>query len=276
MAKPESSMRNRELGRQLRWAQDKAGFNGRQLATMLGWAPAVLSRTLCGRRATRDVDVSALLAVCLVIGSERDRVLRLCHPYDNPGFLRLPDEEQWSAYLAHAGDAVRLIEFQPFTVPWMVQTPDYACALLSDSPTAPPEKLAERVAVRRAAVGLVRLPRVELLLHEWLLRTPVGSVAVMRDQLHHLLQISQRPSVSVRVVPIGHGVHACGKGAFTLLEFADHAPVVHREDHGAGVLLDHHHEVDACRSTIEQLDRGALGEHPSRDLIGQIAADLYS
>jgi transcriptional regulator with XRE-family HTH domain len=275
MTVPPSSIRSRELGRHLRWAQERAGLSGVELATMLGWTVTALSRTLTGRRVTKDVDVAALLAVCRVIGAERERLLELCHPTDDPGLLRLADDRQWSAYLAHAGAAVRLVEFAPFSVPWLVQVPDYTRALLADSPMVPANSLEERVAARRAAVELVRVPTVEVFLHEWLLRTPVHGAEVMSEQLHHLLSMSVRPSLSIRVLPIGHGVHVCGGGPFTLLEFADHLPVVYREDHAAGVLVDHPNEVRTCRSVVGQLDSVALDEQRSRELIAEVAAALY-
>jgi transcriptional regulator with XRE-family HTH domain len=270
MTVPQSSMRSRELGRQLRWAQERAGLTGVQLAAMLGWTVTSLSRTLTGRRVTKDVDVAALLAVCRVIGAERERLLKLCHPTEDPGLLRLAEDQQWSAYLA-----VRLVEFAPFAVPWLVQVPDYTRALLADSPMVPAGRLDEQVVARRAAVELVRVTRVEILLHEWLLRTPVHGAAVMSEQLHHLLRMSVRPSLSIRVVPIGHSVHVCGGGQFTLLEFADHPSVVYREDHSAGLLVDHPNEVRTCRSVVAQLNSVALDEQQSRELIGEIVADLY-
>jgi len=144
------------------------------------------------------------------------------------------------------------------------------------SPTAPVADLEERIATRRAAVGLVRLPRVELLLHEWLLRTPVHDARVMSEQLHHLIDLSVLPTMSIRIVPVGHSVTVCGGGPFTLLGFADNPPAVYREVHTVGMLLDHPMDVAASRSAAAQLDSVALDEQQSRYLIGRVAADLYA
>lgn len=269
-----SSMRARELGRRLLWAQERAGFNGRELSAILGWDPVALSRLLRGRVAARAVDVSALLAVCGVTGSDRLRVLELCEPQDVAGLLRLPDGEHWNAYLAHAAGATRVIEFQPLAVPWAVQTPDYTRALVADSPTVPVATVAEQVAARRAAVELLRLPRVDLLVHECALRIPVGDAAVMAEQLHHLLCLSVRPELSVRVIPIDHGAAAGSSGGFTVMEFDGYDPVVYREHPTGGLFLDHPGEVAAHRAITDRLDVVALDEGRSRDLIGQLAVDL--
>jgi hypothetical protein len=102
----------------------------------------------------------------------------------------------------------------------------------------------------------------------------VRDAAVMSGQLHHLIQMSILPSVSVRVVPIGCGVHASQRGPFTLLEFRQWPPVLYREDPVA-VLLDDDPVVASYRSIAYHLSGVALDELRSRELISQIAVELY-
>lgn len=267
-----SSVRSRELGRRLLSAQQKAGFSGLRLGAMLQWAPSMVSRTLSGHRPASDIEVASILGLCAVIGSERDQILRLCYPYQDAG-LRLAEGEHLPVYLAHARHAVRLVEFQPCIVPWMLQTPDYTRALIADSSVVRTEREAH-VTARRSAVRLMELPQLEVLVHEWVLRTPVQNAAVMSDQLHHLIRMSIRPSVSVRVVPIGQGVHAGRHGPFTVLEFREWRPVLYREDPVA-TLLDEDPLVALYRSIARHLDTVALDESESRELIGRIAVELY-
>lgn len=274
MTSLESTARTRELGRRLRSAQTRVGLNGTQLAELLGWTPTMLSRTLSGRRTTSDVDISAFLAICHVTGEERRRIVQLSRPCEDPRFLRLPEEEHWPAYLAQAAASIRLVEFQPCTIPWILQTPDYTHTVLSASATLPACRVEDAVQARRGATSLLRLPRVELLLHERALRTPLHSPELMSGQLHHLLTISVSPSVSVRVVPLGESVQV-GHRSFTLLEFEDDAPVVYLDEATAGVFLDNAHEVTTYRTIAARLDQCALNEHNSRTMISQIATDLY-
>jgi hypothetical protein len=97
----------------------------------------------------------------------------------------------------------------------------------------------------------------------------------MSEQLHHLMRMSVRPSLSLRIVPTGLGAYLGRHGACTLLEFGDHAPMLYREDHPTGVFLDHRYEITACQSIIERLEAVALDEQQSRHLIGEIATTLY-
>lgn len=273
MSGPESSIRRRELGRRLLTAQRGVGLTGIQLAERLGWNLTRLSRTMSGHRATPDTEVAMLLGVCGVTGAEADEALRLSRPHQDTA-LRLRNDDLWSAYLVHAGATVNLVEFQPFIVPWMVQTPDYTRALIADRPASHIDEDAH-VMARRAAAELIRLPSVALFLHEWSLRTPLRDAALMSEQLHYLLQMSVLPSVSVRVVPIGQGTHAGLHGAFTLLEFVECSSVLYREGHFGGVMLDNDPALDAYRSVADHLDTIAPDDDTSREMIKNIAVELY-
>lgn len=269
----ESSVRSRELGRRLLSAQQRAGFNGFQLAEKLEWSASRLSRTMTGLRAASDIEVATILGLCGVIGDEREAILQLSRPYEDTS-LRLPADEHWPVYLVHASEAVRLCEFQPLIVPWMLQTPDYTRALIVDG--AQPTTWEAQIAARRVAVGLLRRPRVDVFIHEWALRTPPTDCEdMMSDQLHHLLRLSVRPEVSLRVVPRGRGMYSGQHGGFTLLEFRSSGPALYRADHVCGMLLDNHPAVATYQSTVRSLDVVALGEEESRGLISEIAVQTY-
>jgi hypothetical protein len=272
MTRLHPSVRSRELGRRLLSAQQKAGFNGLELAAKLEWTASMVSRMMSGHRPASDVQAARLLTVCGVFGAERDEILRLCRPDSDIG-LRLADSEHLPVYLAHARGAVRLVEFQSGIVPWMLQTPEYTRALIAESSAAPAEREAH-ITARRTLAQLMTLPRLDVLVHEWALRTPVQDATVMSGQLHHLIQMSILPSVSVRVVPIGCGVHAGQRGPFTLLEFRQWSPVLCREDPVA-VLLDDDPVIASYRSIADHLTTIALDEPRSRELIGRIAVELY-
>jgi hypothetical protein len=158
------SVRSRELGRRLLSAQQKAGFNGMELSAKLEWTQSMVSRMMTGHRPTSDVQAARLLTVCGVFAAERDEILRLCRPDPDKG-LRLADNEHLSVYLAHARDAVRLVEFQSCIVPWMLQTLDYTRALIAESTAAPAEREAH-VTARRTLARLTTLPRLDVLVHE--------------------------------------------------------------------------------------------------------------
>ena len=170
----------RELGRRLRRAQDASGLSGITLARKLGVSTSTLSRMMTGVLVPTVAEAAAVLALCGVSGDTRDRVLDLCHPRHDDGILRLTDGAQWDAFLFHSARAIRLIDYQPMMIPWVAQTYDYAAAWLS-RPLGKPEyvlttSMDKPTAEARSAIPTLRpgTSRVELIVHEWALRTPVG------------------------------------------------------------------------------------------------------
>jgi hypothetical protein len=129
--------------------------------------------------------------------------------------------------------------------------------------------------VHEQAVGLLRLsrsPLVTALVHEWVLRTPTGGPAVMAHQLDHLVRLAGWQRISVRVLPINAGAPADGLVPFGMAQFTEHRPVLYRHEVSGLVLWDDPAEVSVYRTTLDQLDKAALDERQSLDLMKHLAA----
>jgi transcriptional regulator with XRE-family HTH domain len=282
MGDHEPTIRSRELGEGLRRAMERAGLNGAQAAHQLGLSPSWISRLLSGKRNVTAVQVAGFLALCRVTGTERDRLLALCDEQHIPGWFqqhgsRLP--QQLVTLIDHETKAVAISEFQEPGVPGLLQTGDYARALLSRSGNVPAEEVENRVAARLARQSLFsrdQPARFTFYVHEFALRLPVGGPAVMLDQVEHLLRMSKRPFLTLRVVPAALGAHAGMAGAFTLLEFADFRPVVYLESTTASLFLEQPVEIEAYQHILESLAETALDEEESRKLIATLATELYA
>ncbi len=278
----EPTIRSRELGDGLRQAMEQAGLTGKQAAQALSWSPSFVSLLLSGKRGTSEVDIAAFLGMCRVKGPERDRLLALCRDQDNPGWLqqhgsRLP--KQLVTYIDHENKAVAISDFQAMIVPGILQTGEYARALLRRSGTVPGSEVEDRVAARLARQSLFsrgRPPQFVFFLHEFVLRLPVGGPLVMYDQLHHLLRISTRPYLALRMVPAAFGGHAGSAGSFTLMEFAEFKPVAYLESETSSLFLERSEEITAYRNVVRALADTSLGEGQSRDLIAALATELYA
>ena len=215
-------------------------------------------------------DAAALLAFCGVIGEERNQILDLCHPRPDAGVLRLSDGAQADAYLYHASEAVRLIEYQPLVIPWLAQTEPYRKACWSSLDRQMwPGKLGHD----GAAEVWTHKDWVELLVHEWALRTLVGARALWPEQLHGLLHLSTVMRVSVRVIPAHQVLPVTATSGFTLLEFARKRSLVYREDLTGGMFYDAAEQIETHRAIVAQLRGMALNRHRSRELLEQIASE---
>ncbi len=282
MPKQDSTIRSRELGEGLRAAMERAGLTGKQTARELGWSESLVSMILNGKRNAREVDIAAFLGVCRVKGEERERLLALCREQDTPGWFqphgsRLPS--QLVTLIDHENKAVTISEFGATGVPGLLQTGEYARAVISRIVNVPPGEVDDRVAARLARQSLFSRDRpaaFAFYLHESVLRTPVGGPAVMAGQLGHLHRMSQRSYLSLRVVPVALGAHPAMAGAFTLMEFTGFKPVAYLESETSSVFLEKPEEIQAYRNILAALADTALSERQSRELIATLATGLYA
>jgi transcriptional regulator with XRE-family HTH domain len=278
----EPTIRSRELGDGLRQAMERAGLTGKQVAQTLGVSPSMVSMLLTGKRGTSEVDVAAFLGVCRAKGPERDRLLALCREQDTPGWFqqhgsRLP--KQLMTLIDHENKAVAISVFEATVVPGLLQTGEYARAVISRIVNVPPEEVQDRVAARLARQSLFsrdRPARFTFYLHESVLRLPVGGPAVMAEQLRHLRRMSTRSYLTLRVVPVALGAHAAMTGAFHLMEFTEFKPVAYLESETSSLFLERPEEIQAYRRILRALADTALGEGQSRELIAAVATGLYA
>ncbi|MGH3537808.1 MAG: helix-turn-helix domain-containing protein [Pseudonocardiaceae bacterium] len=276
----EPTIRSRELGEGLRRAMQNAGLTGKDVARLLDLSPSWVSRLISGKRNVTAVQASAFLAVCRAPSAERDRLLELCDEQHTPGWFqqhgsRLP--LQLVTYIDHENKAVAISCFDSTLVPGLLQTGDYARALLKEAGRVPTNEIDDRVAARLARQSLFsrdRPARFTFYLHEFVLRLPVGGPAVMDDQLQLLERMSRRSYLTLRVVPASLGAHAATAGSFILMEFAEFKPVAYLESETSSLFLEKPVEIAAYQDILESLAQTALGEGQSRELIATRATEL--
>ncbi|MGH3602859.1 MAG: helix-turn-helix domain-containing protein, partial [Pseudonocardiaceae bacterium] len=245
----EPTIRSRELGEGLRRAMQHAGLTGKDVARLLDLSPSWVSRLISGKRNVTAVQASAFLAVCRAPSAERDRLLELCDEQHTPGWFqqhgsRLP--LQLVTYIDHENKAVAISCFDSTLVPGLLQTGDYARALLKEAGRVPTNEIDDRVAARLARQSLFsrdRPARFTFYLHEFVLRLPVGGPAVMDDQLQLLERMSRRSYLTLRVVPASLGAHAATAGSFILMEFAEFKPVAYLDSETACLFLEEPAEI---------------------------------
>lgn len=279
---PESTIRSRELGEALRAAMERANLSGRALAKKLQWPQSQVSKLLNGRRIADEVDIAAILALCGVTGDLRAELLALARELGKPGWLqqhgsRLP--KQLRTLIDHENKATTIKEFEALVIPGLLQTDDYARELLLRSGSIPTEEVQDRVAARLARQSLFsaeRRPEFTFFIHQLVLHLPVGGQQTMSEQLHHLLRMSVRSYISIRVVPASFGAHAGTAGSCRLIDFVGIPSVVYLEGKTSGLFLEEEDEIETYRKVFEALAQAALDEGQSRDLIGSLATAVYA
>jgi transcriptional regulator with XRE-family HTH domain len=283
MATPSPTVRRKRLGIELRRLRERAELTCEDVGQRLECSGTRISRMETGRISVRPGDVRELLEVYGVIGAEADSLVQLAREARRKGWWHtygrvLPG--WFEAYIGLESEAVRLRDFQPLVVPGLLQTEDYARAVLRAAPYAGSSAEIDRqVALRmerQAILGQAIPPDLWVVLSESVLRVQVGGRAVMRAQLMRLAGAAERPNVTLQVLPFTTAAHVQPISPFTMLEFSDDADptVVYLEHLTGSLFLENEDQVRRYRVVFDHLRAEALGTDQTADLIARVAAEL--
>ncbi|MEU6227146.1 helix-turn-helix transcriptional regulator [Streptomyces sp. NPDC047042] len=178
----------------------------------------------------------------------------------------------WSRkFMEYSAQAVAIRQYAAHVVPGLLQTEDYARAVLSlDALLDGEEQLEERVAARMGRQERLSSPdRPELwvILDEAVLRRPVGGRAVMRTQLASLLENAAERHIAVQVLPFDQGGHEAMGGSLTILTMPDGSEVAYTEGSDYGQLIEEPADVSRYKVIYDRLRAAALPPAMSLDMI---------
>lgn len=273
MPKRISTVRGREFGDGVRAMMRTAGLTTREVCQMLAWDKAKLSDLINGKRGSSEVELGVLLGVCRTPPAERDHLLTLFQDTHLRGWYQQHGACQPimpRTLVEHERKAVKLISWQLALVHGLLQIPEYMRAVIAASATSPAREIEARIAARVERQKIFRSGRLEMAtfyIHEPLLHVPIGGPDVMSEQLHHLLRMSVRPYISLRVVPTATGAHAGLAGSFDLMRFDKHEPAVFLDSENSNLIIESPDAVKGYQQVIASLERQALDEEQSRRLI---------
>jgi hypothetical protein len=181
-------------------------------------------------------------------------------------------------YVELEDEATAVRTFKIDLVDGLLQTPEYATALMRANQPHAPEALIRRqvdARIRRQARlhGKSRL-HLDMVITENALRISVGGKEIMRHQLEHLLALMELPNVDVRVVPATGAYPAMGT-PFYILSFDDRFPDVgYVELLDKGVYLEEPDDVQLYVTKFAGLRSVALDQRESREHIARIGSHL--
>lgn len=172
--------------------------------------------------------------------------------------------------------AAELRMFEHSLVPGLFQTEDYARATLSRQPNTTDERVAELLAARMARQEILsrKAPPPPLLwglLDEGALYRPVGGPKVMHDQLLHLVAMSERPNVTIQILPYSAGGHSGLAGAFMLADFPNSQSILFMNEIAGGQVVEDAAVVAVASLHFSALRSDALPQLASRDLMMKVA-----
>jgi len=270
----------RELGIELRRRRTIAGFNGKDMAARLGWSTTKVSRVEVGARPITEADIIMYLASCGLSEEGIDPILALAregaydHRLKSHG-EKLPDELK--TLIFHENTAAEIHGYEQTFVPGLFQTEDYARALFREVDRFDHASIEFRVRARMARQGLLRKsepPYCKFYLHENALRSVIGNIKVMHEQLLHLVFLTSWRHCEIRVIPASVGGRGLAHGAFRLMKYVEHDSVVYVEQEAVSLFLDRRTHTDHYRKVLDRLDQAALDEGQSRRVLADLASEF--
>jgi transcriptional regulator with XRE-family HTH domain len=272
------------LGIQLRRLREAKGLTPEQAGYEIRASRSKISRVEHGRVGFKERDVADLLSLYGVGDEqERQRMLSLARQANNQGWWAkyddiMPDWFESYVGLEQATSLIRTYELQ--FVPGLFQTDSYARAVtVLGHRAAPASEIEHRVGLRMQRQELLARddsPRLWAVIDESALRRPVGGRDVMRAQLHHLVEVSEFPRVTLQVMPFSRGGHPAAGGSFTVLRFAepDLPDIVYIEQLTSALYLDRRDEVDHYMEVMNRLSAEAETPADSASLLRKIIKTL--
>ncbi|MEU9209687.1 helix-turn-helix transcriptional regulator [Streptomyces sp. NPDC048415] len=271
------------LGKRLRQLRERAGVSFEDAARAIEVTPLTVRRIEKAEVGLRIPYVRELLHTYGVPAAEIDDFLTLAREANQPGWwykYRDVLPEWFSAYVSLESEASVIRLYEPHYVPGLLQTHDYATALMRVGfPNESKEEIARRVALRIKRQDLLAkpdAPAVWAILDETVLRRPVGGAEVMRAQIDRLLEVLDMPKVRIQIMRFDVGAHPGAFGPFHHFRFgfSELPDVVYTESLVGAVYVD---RPDDVVGYLEVLDRMSVQAEPvarTRAILGELRKEL--
>ncbi|MEV6162781.1 helix-turn-helix transcriptional regulator [Streptomyces sp. NPDC052052] len=274
--------RQQRLGHELRKLREQSGMSTQQAAALLGVDRTRIPNIESGR---------------FGISAQRVRTLAFNYGCPDSGLVDLlaemAQERAGGWWEEHRGllppglldiaelehHAMELNTVTTTHIPGLLQTEEHARAVFDTAdPQLPGPDLAARLSLRlrrQEVLNRSRPPQYEAVIHEAALRMQFGGPKVAREQLDHIVEQSERPRITVRVIPFTAGGFPGAGQSFTYAGAAvPQLDTVQLDSSHGSMLLDSDMQLRRYRALLDRLRTLALPVGKSRDFIRSIAHDL--
>lgn len=249
------------------------------------WSLSKMNRIEKAKTGISANDLKALLPLYGITDEERtEELLTLAREArQSPWWKRYSDVAPAALLelIDYESAASAISQFETIFVPGILQTEDYASAVLQvfyDEKSAP-DQLAALVALRTRRTDLLtneNAPNFSFVLDESVIHRVVGSPAVTRQQFIHLVDVAKQSNVTIRVVPFTAGLHPGMKGPFEIVEFEDTPDenLVFLEGPSDDIVHDDPKETRKYLDDFERITEMSLGPSESLDRLRAAAGEM--
>ncbi|HTW00729.1 MAG TPA: helix-turn-helix transcriptional regulator [Streptosporangiaceae bacterium] len=277
------TVRRRRLALELRRLREAAKLTCEEVADHLECSASKISRVETGRVSVSPRDVRDMLELYGVSVTQREGLVQLARDSRQKGWWHAFSDTmqpQFATYVGLESAASEIRIYEVSLIPELLQTEDYARAVIrSGMMSSPSDDIDRQVALRMArqpAITRDDPPKVWAVLDEAALRRQVGGPGLMRLQLEHLLARAALPNVALQVIPFGGGAHPAMGRPFIILVFPERVDtdVVYLEDLTSALYVEDVAEVDRYNVFFNHLRATALSFDDSSALITSVLKEM--
>lgn len=278
---PNPIVGRKRLGHTLKDLREAEDLLLADLASKVGWSESKLSRLENGKNVIKLIEIEKLLGKLKADDTTRRSVMDLAREARRPGWWHTYADSMpswFETFVSMESEATTVREFEMRTLPGLVQTADYARAVLDvGAQPLPRDEIEKQVELRMARQTRLRgdnPPQYWLVLDEGVLRRSIGGPDVMHRQLAALTEFAQLPHVTVQILPFSAGAHMALAGPFLIWEIPDSPRVVHVDNLLSGIYYERRAETSPYALTWDHLIAKALDPDQTVSIIGQVASKL--
>lgn len=274
---PRPMVKRRRLRAELRNARQEADLTQDQVAEAMEWSPSKIIRIEAGSVGVSANDMRALLRLYDITDPKRvNDLLTLARLARERSTTYRDAPPRLLQYIDYEAAASAIRGYQTILVPGLLQTEDYARAVIGELVPKSQVDALVKVRMKRQEI-LKRTDPVELffVLDEAVIRRQVGGEEVMRRQVLHLVEMADRKNVTVEVVRFSTGAHPGVQGPFVIFEFPDTEDddVLWLENsRGDLIVRDEPDEIAAHEERLDRLHRLSAGRKGSVAFLEGVAA----
>ncbi|RZF01890.1 helix-turn-helix transcriptional regulator [Streptomyces sp. SCA2-2] len=254
------------LGAQLAEFRRVAGLTQGQLAELVKVGEETLSSVEQGRRRLQT-DLAERLDTIL----ETKRAL-------TTAVLTIPPHERYPLFaqdfIDHEQTALTILSYESHVIPGLLQTPEYARTVFSNA--YPPFTTHELEAAVQARVDRKQIlsretpPMMSFLIEESVLHRHLGDPEAMTEQILHLRDCADLPSLSLQIMPTDTDAHAGLAGPLVLLETPEHDHLAYIEGHHKGFIVEDLDEVSMYQQKYGMLRAQALSPKKTKAVLNSL------
>jgi transcriptional regulator with XRE-family HTH domain len=276
------TVRLRRLAAELRTLRAASELTREEVVERTGINAATMYRIEHARVRPQTRTLRTLLDLYGVEKEQQAELVDLLREARERGWLHAYQSElpeQYTNYIGFEGEAESVWNYESLFVPGLLQTEDYARAVIRGGlPNASNSEIDRRVEVRMERQEVLRNDNPLNLwgiVDEAAVRRRVGGREVMRVQLRRLIEAAELPHITFQVIPFDVGAHAGMPGSFVFMQFAEAAipDLIYIDSMAGELFLEEESDVRRYRLIFEHLRAVAMSPTASKTMVSSLITE---